>query len=194
MKRAANLLVVVVALLATAASGAKSESGVTRLRRAPAFVLNDWQGDKVSLADFRGRIVLLQFFQTQCPICKHEAPLLEELYRKFKDQGVAVMGVSHDPGGVAALKQFAKQFDVTYFLLAGNLEIAVRYLGITPQQSSFDVPRFFLIDHEGYIVKDIDPAHDVEFIRDEKGVLTKAIEEALNSRPPARPPDPAPSR
>lgn len=75
----------------------------------------------------------------------------------------------------------------------GDLEVAVRYIGITPQQSSFDVPRFFLIDREGYVFKDIDPAHDAEFRRDEKGVLTKVIEETLNNPQPARPPSTASS-
>lgn len=175
------------ALLAMAGSGLAGGGSPTKLRRAPDFVLYDWQGNKVSLEDFRGRVVLLQFFQTGCPACQHEAPLLEELYRKFKDKGVVVMGVSHETGGPEAVKQFAKQFDLTYFLLLGNLEIAVRYLGITPQQSSFDTPRFFLIDRDGYIARDIDPAHDTDFLRNEKGVLEQAINEVLGSPQPARP-------
>lgn len=187
MKRQAACILMTLALLAMAGSGVAAGGSPTKLRRAPDFVLYDWQGNKVSLEDFRGRVVLLQFFQTGCPACQHEAPLLEELYRKFKDKGVVVMGASHETGGAEAVKQFAKQFDLTYFLLLGNLEIAVRYLGITPQQSSFDTPRFFLIDRDGNIARDIDPARDTDFLRNEKGVLEQAINEVLGSPQPARP-------
>jgi peroxiredoxin len=193
MQRKTGRVLLTLLLFSMGTLGSLLATDVKKLRRAPDFVLPDWQKDTISLADFRGRVVLLQFFQTACPACQREAPLLEELYRKFKDKGLVVVGVSHDAGGAEAVKQFAKQFDITYFLLLGDLEVAVRYIGITPQQSSFDVPRFFLIDREGYVFKDIDPAHDAEFRRDEKGVLTKVIEETLNNPQPARPPSTASS-
>lgn len=194
MKRQAARILITLALLAMAGSGLAGGDSPPRLRRAPDFVLHDFLGNKVSLADFRGRVVLLQFFQTGCPACQHEAPLLEELHRKFKDKGVVVIGVSHDTRGTEAVKQFAKQYDLTYFLVIGDLEVAVRYIGITPQQSSFDIPRFFLIDREGYIVKDIDPVHDPEFLRNEKGALEQAINEVLGRPRPPRPQSTAPSR
>jgi peroxiredoxin len=185
MKSRANLLFLGVALLAIAGIGVGAESKSVSPRRAPDFTLPDCQGNKVSLEAFRGRIVLLQFFQTRCPACQREAPLLEEVYRKFKDRGVSVIAVSHDAGGAEVVREFARNFDVTYPLLLGDLEIAVRYLGITPQHSSFDIPRLFLIDRKGYIVRDLDPAGDIDFSRDEKGFLQKAIESLLNSSQPS---------
>ena len=179
MKQATKLTLTGLTLLAIASSGFSAEHKPAGLRRAPDFTLPDYLGKTVSLKEFRGRIVLLQFFQTACPACQHEAPLLEEMYREYKDRGVAVMAVSHDPGGPEAVKEFAKKFNITFPLLMGDLEIAVRYIGITPQQPSFDIPRFFLIDREGYIVRDIDATHDEGFLRDEKGTLEKAIEDLL---------------
>ncbi len=178
MKRRTERVLIAFVLLAIASTGSAGESSPSKVHRAPDFALTDWQGNKVSLADFRGRVVLLQFFQTGCPVCQRQAPTLEELYRKYKDQGLVVVGVCHGSDGVE-LKQFARKFNLTYFLLLGDLEIAVRYIGITPLQSSFDVPRFFLINREGYIVKDIDPAVDKDFLRDEKGNLEQAVKEAL---------------
>jgi peroxiredoxin len=167
-------------VLTLASSIAAREAGSPKLRRAPDFALPDYQGKQASLADFRGRVVLLQFFQTGCPVCQRQAPILEELYRKYKDRGLVVIGVSHDTGGAEAVKQFAQRFDLTYFLLLGDLEIAVRYIGITPQVSRFDVPRYFLINRDGYIVRDIDATVDKELSRDEKGELEKAVLEALH--------------
>jgi peroxiredoxin len=185
MKQATKLTLTGLTLLAIASSGFSAESKSTGLRRAPDFMLPDCLGNMVSLREFRGRIVLLQFFQTGCPTCQHEAPLLEALYRKFRDRGVFVMAVSHDAAGAEVVREFAKKFDLTYPLLLGDLEIAVRYIGINPQQPSFDIPRFFLIDREGYIAQDIDPARDPGFLRDEKGALEKAIEGLLGSPLPA---------
>lgn len=183
MKRRTERILTAFALAAVASIGS---AGTSKLHRAPDFTLADWQGDKVSLAEFRGRVVLLQFFQTGCPVCQRQAPTLEELYRKYKDQGLVVIGVCHGGDGVE-LKQFGRKFNLTYPLLLGDLEIAVRYIGITPLQSSFDVPRFFLINREGYIVRDIDLATDKNFARDEKGNLEQAVKEALASPRPSRP-------
>jgi len=158
---------------------AARDAGPAKLQRAPDFTLPDYQGHEISLADFRGRVVLLQFMQTGCPVCQRHAPILEELYRKYKDKGLVVIGVAHGASGPEEVKQFAQRFDLTYFLLPGDLEIAVRYLGITPQASSFDVPRYFLISREGKIAKDLDPHVNADFARDEKGALEKAILEAL---------------
>ncbi len=174
-------------LVAIASLGAFGQGNLAKPYRAPDFTLPDWQGNKVSLAEFRGRVVLLQFFQTECPVCQREAPLLEEVYRKHKDEGLVVIGVSHDAGGPAALKQFAQRFDLTYFLLLGDLEIAVRYLGITPQVSSFDVPHFFLINRDGDVVKEIDPGQDKTFVQDERGRLEHAVLEVLHSQPSTHP-------
>ncbi len=179
-----------IVLLLLAGSGAFAQGNTTKPYRAPDFTLFDCRGDKVSLADFRGRVVLLQFFQSGCPVCQREAPLLEEIYRQYKDKGLVVVGVSHDAGGPQAVQQFSRRFDLTYFLLLGDLEIAVRYLGITPQASSFDVPHFFLINRDGDVVKEIAPDKDKTFAQDEKGRLEQAVLEVLHS-PSTQPPKPA---
>ncbi len=187
MRRLTASLLTASALLVIGSTAATAQSTPFKSYRAPDFTLPDWQGNKVSLAEFRGRVVLLQFMQTGCPVCQREAPLLEEIYRKYKDQGLVVIAVSHDVGGVEALTQFARRFDLTYFLLLGDLEIAVRYLGITPQVSSFDVPHYFLINRDGNVVKEIDPGQDKTFVQDEKGRLEQAVLEALHSQPSASP-------
>ncbi len=168
-------------MLVAVSAGAFAQGGAAKPYPAPDFTLPDCHGAKVSLSEFRGRVVLLQFFQTGCPVCQREAPILEEIYRDYKDQGLVVIGVSHDVAGPPALEQFSKRFDLTYLLLLGDLEIAVRYLGITPQVSSFDVPHYFLINRDGGVVKEILPRQDPSFVKDEKGNLKRAVEEVLHA-------------
>ncbi len=141
------------------------------------------EGEKIALHDFRGRVVLLQFFETTCPTCQQEAPMLEELYKTYRDQGFVLLGVSHDRGGAEALKAFAKRFDISFPLVLGDLEVAVRYLGVTPQRPGFDIPHFFLISRDGYILQEFPP--ESGFLGNEKEIFRKAIKQALAGSPSA---------
>ncbi len=162
-------------------SGAGSPA---KSRRAPDFVLLDWQGKKCALSDFQGRVILLGFMQTGCAICQRQAPLLEKLYNDYRDKGVVVIEISHDTGGREAVKAFAEKFGITYPLLLGDLEVAVRYVGASPEHPSFNVPRYFVIDRQGYIVRDIDVAGDANFQSGEMRALEQAIKTGLSSRAP----------
>lgn len=180
MKNSLGQILVVLVLLATeGAVSQAAEQEVKKLRRAPDFTLLDWQGEKVALRDYRGRVILLQFFQTGCPTCQHEAPLLEDIYQRYKDRGVVLIGISHDAGGAAEVKKFAERFGISFPLVLGDLEVAVRYVGITPQRTSFDIPHFFLINREGYIVGEFAPGRTPKFFLDEKQALEQALDRLL---------------
>src|SRR3989337_2651577 len=78
--------------LETAAAGNAQES----LKPAPAFELPDINGKKVSLTDFKGKVVLINFWATWCGPCKAEMPSLNSLYSTFKNEGFVVLAVSID--------------------------------------------------------------------------------------------------
>ena len=63
---------------------------------APGFSLEDLAGEKVELKDFRGKVVLLDFWSTRCPPCRKAMPHLQELHEKYKNKGLVVVGVSLD--------------------------------------------------------------------------------------------------
>jgi peroxiredoxin len=185
MKRRLACLVVASLLLATASSGAAQGSPARgSQRQAPDFTLNDLQGRKVSMNDFRGKVILLEFFQSGCPACRLEAPLLEHLYSEYQKKGVVVVGISHDQGGVEAVKKFASEFGITYPLLMGDLEVAVRYVGITPLNPSFTIPRYFLIDRKGTIVRQILPG-DAKSASEAVAQLEQALKDTLAPSPSA---------
>jgi len=111
-------------------------------RTAPEFTLLDLDGRSVSLASFRGRPVLVNFWETWCPPCKAELPELQELAR-LDSACLAVVGVSGgDAGEVAA---FARSRGLTYPLLQGDETTAGRY-GVTT------IPHSVLVDAEGRVV------------------------------------------
>ena len=155
-----------------------------KARRAPNFSLPDWQNHWIKLSDFRGKVIVLEFMQTRCPYCHASAPILEELYQKYNDQGLVVISVSHDPNKEKDIEPFVNQYGLTYPILIGDLGIAVRYIGITPKNSSFAIPYIFLIDRQGNIAGEYIHDRDVDFFLDEKENLEKEITPLLRQSPP----------
>jgi peroxiredoxin len=83
---------------------------------APAFQLNSNAGKPLALADFRGQIVLLNFWASWCGPCRQEMPILEQLNRQYHGKGVALLGVNVEPDSAAAV-QWLKATPVTFPIL-----------------------------------------------------------------------------
>jgi peroxiredoxin len=83
-----------------------------------SFTLKDMNGKDVKLSDFKGKVVLINFWATWCPPCKAEIPDLVALKAKYGSQGFEVLGISVDDP-IENLKPFAERFEVNYPLLVG---------------------------------------------------------------------------
>ena len=112
---------------------------------APQFVLKDVNGATVRLSDYRGKVVLLNFWATWCGPCKFEIPWFIEFEQANKDRGFAVIGISMDEGGWAVVKPFLAEWNVNYRTLLGDDVIAQLYGGVD------SLPTSFLIDREGKV-------------------------------------------
>jgi peroxiredoxin len=113
--------------------------------QAPEFALKDSYGKVVHLSDYRGKVVLLDFWATWCGPCKIEIPWFMELERKNKDRGFAVLGVSMDDEGWEVVKPFLDELGVNYRVILGSDSTAQAYGGVDA------LPTTFLIDREGKI-------------------------------------------
>jgi peroxiredoxin len=112
---------------------------------APDFSLRDANGRTVRLSEFRGRVVLLDFFATWCAPCKVEIPWFMQFERTHKDKGFAVIGVAMDDEGWEVVKPFLAELGVNYRVVIGNDATAAAYGGVDA------LPTTFLIDREGRI-------------------------------------------
>ena len=96
---------------------------------AKEFTLKDLSSKKVSLSDFRGKVILLNFFATWCPPCRLEIPELEKIHQQNKNKGLVVLGVSLDKDVVPFMvKNFVKEMKINYPVLMGTEEVADHYL------------------------------------------------------------------
>ncbi len=114
-------------------------------KEAPDFALKDADGKLVRLSDYRGKVVVLDFWATWCGPCKIEIPWFMEIERKNKDRGLEVLGVAMDDEGWEAVKPFAQKLGINYRLIMGNDQVAQMYGGVDA------LPTTFLIDRTGKI-------------------------------------------
>ena len=114
---------------------------------APNFTLLDTDGNNVSLSDYKGKVVIINFWTTWCGPCRYEIPDLVQLYEKY-NQDLIVLGISLDYDGPAVVPQFEERIGgVNYPLLYGNNNISNLYGGVT------GVPTTFIIDRNMQVFK-----------------------------------------
>jgi cytochrome c biogenesis protein CcmG/thiol:disulfide interchange protein DsbE len=113
---------------------------------APAWSLKDLDGKTVSLADFKGKVVVLDIWATWCPPCRAEIPHFIELQNEWKDKGVTVVGLSVDSTGAADVAKFAKDHGMNYPIVMDTGTTASAY------GADQGIPTTVVIDKNGNIV------------------------------------------
>lgn len=112
---------------------------------APEFSLKDINGKTVSLSDFKGKVVILDFFASWCPPCRQEVPDFIQLQNAYADKGFAMIGVAVVTAQEA--KDFVDKMSVNYPVLVDDEKVSGAYGPIR------SIPTTFLIDKNGKIVK-----------------------------------------
>jgi thiol-disulfide isomerase/thioredoxin len=129
------------------------------------FVLNDHNNVPVKMAQYKGKVVILNFWATWCGPCKEEIPAFVELYDRYKDKGLVIVGVSIDDS-VEQLRPFMKEFRMQYPVLQMNEAIETAY------GPFYGVPMTFFIARDGTICrKHMGPATREQFEREIRALL-----------------------
>jgi cytochrome c biogenesis protein CcmG/thiol:disulfide interchange protein DsbE len=112
---------------------------------APDFTLKDANGKRLSLADFKGKVLLLNFWATWCGPCKTEIPWFIDFEEKYKAQGFTVLGVSMDEDGWKAINPYVAEQNINYPIVLANEEMNRIYGGIEA------LPTTLLIGRDGKV-------------------------------------------
>jgi peroxiredoxin len=111
---------------------------------ARELALEDSDGKKANLKEYRGKVVVLNFWTTWCHGCKEEIPWFAEFQRQYGEQGLNVVGVSLDDDGWKVVKPFIQAMSVPYRIVLGNQPTAKAY-------AIEQMPHTFLIDRQGRV-------------------------------------------
>jgi thiol-disulfide isomerase/thioredoxin len=125
-------------------------AGENSNRRAPGWALPDSKMNIHDLADYRGKVVILEFMQTTCPHCAAFAPILNEVLQKYGDRVVVVAIANSQRDNQGTVAQYISGHQVKYPILFDAGQMAYSYF----RSQSFDNPHVFLIDGAGTIKND----------------------------------------
>jgi len=130
----------------------EAEATQMRGKVAPAFTLVTLDGKKVSLSDFKGRPVLVNFWATWCGPCKVEMPWFEEFQKQYASQGLEILGLADDvDAGKDAIAKVAQKTGVTYPILLTDGKVQKAYGG--PDGMDY-LPMSFYVDKNGVVVEE----------------------------------------
>jgi peroxiredoxin len=114
---------------------------------APDFILSDSTGSPVKLSAYKGKVVLLDFWATWCTGCKVEIPWYVEFQDKYRNDGLAAIGVSMDDDGWKSVKPFLEEHKLNYPVVIADQDLTTRYGGLP------SLPMTLLIDRSGKIAE-----------------------------------------
>lgn len=145
-----TLIIIFLIVGLTVSSPTLAGDGSSSLKAADFTLLNT-DGQKTSLSDYRGKVIILDFWATWCPPCVKEIPHFIELTDEYNQDQFTVIGVSVDQGGPAAVAKFMKKTPVNYPILYVDQATFLTYQTYLPQDEQGGIPFTFILDQEGNI-------------------------------------------
>ncbi len=106
--------------------------------------MKDLAGREVALSQFKGKVVIVDFWATWCPPCRAEMPFYVNLYKKLADRGLVIVGISLDAQGPGVVRKFVDSMGITYPIVMGDEEVTTAYKVEL-------MPTTFVVDREGRI-------------------------------------------
>ena len=161
-----RLLLAALLLACFAASGVRSASAAESLvgMKAPEFTRTDFNGARIDLASFRGKVVLLDFWATWCASCQVEMPVFVQWQRDYGSRGLQIIGISMDDDPASA-RRITTKFRLNYPVAMGDEKLGELYGGV------LGLPLTYLIDKHGIIRAKFQGETDLKIIEQQLKAL-----------------------
>ncbi len=150
-----GLIVVIIVVLIGGAFYVSTRPGQDQNRpvaqgdTAPNFQLEDTKGNKVSLADLRGKVVLVNFWATWCPPCKEEMPSMERLNEVMGGSDFVILAINVEKNGRTVVPDFLKRTPYTFPILFDDKSVVQDLYGV------FKFPETFIVRKDGVVDKKV---------------------------------------
>ena len=153
------LLVVLLAVFILGCS--KGDSGQGLSGGAPDFTLPAVDGSMVSMSDYSGKVILVDFWATWCPPCQEMIPVLSKLHKKYSEKGLVILGVSLDKDGLGVLGTFVHENMIPYKVVMGDNRISNAFGGVS------SIPTLYMVDREGRLVRKLTGYHSYDQLEEQ---------------------------
>jgi thiol-disulfide isomerase/thioredoxin len=154
-------------------AGSPSANKPVAAKAPPDFEIPKIDGGSFKLSDYRGKVLVLDFWATWCPPCRDGIPQLVRIDKELRDKGVEIVGLHIDDQGRSspqAIRNFIKQFGINYTVGKADSEMFIAYLG----EKETAIPQTLVFDRNGKVI-----AHLIGYTREDATKLDTAINRAL---------------
>jgi cytochrome c biogenesis protein CcmG/thiol:disulfide interchange protein DsbE len=151
------LAAVLAVLIVTACSGGSRDLSIT----APDFVLPAVDGTMVQLSDYKGKVIIIDFWTTWCAPCQEQVPILTKLHKSYSEKGLVILGISLDVEGLEVLGPFVHENMVPYKVLMSDDRVNRAFGGIAT------IPTLYIVDRNGRLVRKLIGFHNYRDLEDE---------------------------
>lgn len=169
MRRLTSIVIILAAFAVLAVGCEKGPSGA-KPGDERDFVLNDLDGKPVRLSDFRGKVVMLEFWATWCPPCRQAMPDITALYEEYRDREFEIIAISLDESP-AAVRKFIVEFDMKFPVVMDDHDINAAY-------KVYNIPTTVILDQGGNEV-----SRHLGYPRGFRMTLAEEIEALLKKKP-----------
>lgn len=131
-------------------------------------------GQKLRLADFRGKVVIVEFLMTTCPGCQRAAGLISQLVKELRPRGLEAMGVAVDPGAAMAVAGFVRNYGVNFPVGYAGDEVLRNFMQI-PIMVRYTVPQLAFVDRNGVVREQRGGQTDASWFSNEEKNLRASV-------------------
>ena len=151
------LAAVLAVLIVTACSGGSRDLSIA----APDFILPAVDGAMVRLSDYKGKVIIIDFWTTWCAPCQEQVPILTKLHKSYSEKGLVILGISLDVEGLEVLGPYVHENMVPYKVLMSDDRVNRAFGGIAT------IPTLYIVDREGRLVRKLIGFHSYRDLEDE---------------------------